>query len=67
MPVKRLWFSLLNQPGLGDIFARHIFKTPKVVRPFLPPLTFADSTSSAADDTLIVDPITLKLSTPSSK
>ncbi|KAL7054945.1 hypothetical protein AAHC03_024398 [Spirometra sp. Aus1] len=70
LPVKRLWFSLLNQPGLGDIFARYIFRQPKVVRPFLPPLTFGDPGSSGpavADECLHVEPITLKLSSPNSR
>uniref|UniRef100_A0A0X3Q9N0 RAVE complex protein Rav1 C-terminal domain-containing protein n=2 Tax=Schistocephalus solidus TaxID=70667 RepID=A0A0X3Q9N0_SCHSO len=67
LPVKRLWFSLLNQPGLGEIFARYIFRVPKVVRPFLPPLTFAGSNSSGADECLNIEPITLKLPALSGK
>ncbi|VDP51414.1 unnamed protein product [Schistosoma mattheei] len=48
LPVKRLWCYLVRQPGVDDIFLRHIFRKPCLIQSVITPnikLTLSPSPS----------------------
>ncbi|CAH8600678.1 unnamed protein product [Schistosoma intercalatum] len=48
LPVKRLWCYLVRQPGIDDIFLRHVFRKPCLIQSVITPnikLTLSPSPS----------------------